>query len=77
MGGINMCRQGKLICFRVYSRNEGELGQNIRSIIKIFNKKVLKFFQKTWGGLKNLASWGGLTPQPSHMPTYEYNLAAR
>ena len=47
-GGINMCRQGKLLCFRVYSRNEGELGQNFRSIIKIFIKTFLKIFPKTW-----------------------------
>ena len=26
-GGINMYRQGKLLCFRVYYRNQGELGK--------------------------------------------------
>ena len=39
-GGKNIFRQGKLLCFRVYSRNEGEWGQNFRSIIKIFMKTV-------------------------------------
>ena len=60
--------QGKLLCFGVYSRNEGEWGQNFCSIIKIFIKKVLKIFPKTWQGLKILASWGGHTPIPLTCP---------
>ena len=75
-GVKNICRQGKLLCFRVYSRNEGEWGQNFRSIIKIFIKKVFKTFPKTWGGLKILASWGGSYPPSPHMPTYVYRACA-
>ena len=43
-GAKNICKQGKLLCFRVYSINEGEWGQNFCSIIKIFIKKVFQNF---------------------------------
>ena len=60
-----MYRQGKLLCFRVYYRNQGELGQNFRSIIKIFMKKglkIFKIFSKNMVGSENFGLLGGSYP---------------